>query len=145
MSVTAAITDQDGIVTNVILLNDLAEHPGAVACPAHVGIGMAIDTPAPDTTPTIEQISIVLQARVQQYMDAQARLRRWDNIRSAAIRAGYPGPYQAEGIAYATWMDACWAHCYQVLADVVAGLRLVPTEAELIAELPQLVLPQLVI
>lgn len=53
-----------------------------------------------------------------------------------ALRAGYPGPFQAEGIAFGAWMDECNAYAYQVQADVKAGLRGIPTGPELIAELP---------
>jgi hypothetical protein len=34
------------------------------------------------------------------------------------------------------WRDAVWLRCYEVLAEVQAGTRPVPTEAELIALLP---------
>lgn len=75
-------------------------------------------------------------AAVQAYMNAKAQTRSWDDIRSAALRAGYPGPFHDEGVAWATWMDACWAHCYQAMADVLAGVRTMPTTDQLIAEFP---------
>lgn len=96
---------------------------------------------AAEPTLTPEEIVARLAAAVQIHLDATARQRNYDNIRSAALRAAYPGPWQAEGIAYAQWMDACWAHAYQVQADVAAGLRTIPTASELIAELPTLELP----
>lgn len=75
---------------------------------------------------------------VQSHLDAAAQDQGYDNIRSAALRAAYPGPFHDEGVKYATWMDACWAHCFKVLADMQAGTRAIPTEDELIAELPPL-------
>ena len=44
----AAIVNDAGIVENIIVLSDLSEYPGAVACPDHVGIGMSIDAPVPE-------------------------------------------------------------------------------------------------
>lgn len=79
-----------------------------------------------------------LKARVQNHLDAAAQAKDFDNISSAALRAAYPGPFNADGVKYATWMDACWAHCYEVLAAVQAGTRAIPTGDELIAELPAL-------
>lgn len=88
-----------------------------------------------------ENIKIARETAVQSHLNAAAKARGYDDIKSAALRAGYPGPFHAEGVVYATWMDACWAHCYQVLAAVQSGSRSIPTVAELIAELPVLVLP----
>jgi hypothetical protein len=75
------------------------------------------------------------------HLHTKARERNYDSIHTAALRAGYPGPFHDEGVAYATWMDACNATAYQIMADVQAGLRAIPTGAELIAEMPALVLP----
>lgn len=90
---------------------------------------------------TPEQIIAELETAVQEHLNASAKARGYDDIKSAAIRAGYPGPFHDEGIAYATWMDSCWAHCYQVMAAVQSGTRAIPTAEELVAELPLLVLP----
>jgi hypothetical protein len=81
------------------------------------------------------------QGGMQNYMNGKAAERNYDSIQSAALRAAYPGPYHDEGVAYGTWMDTCWQHCYTVLADVQAGRRAIPTTDQLIAELPTLVLP----
>lgn len=79
---------------------------------------------------------------VQRHMDSVAAERNYDGIQSAALRAALPNsPFHAEGVAYGEWMDACWSHCYQVQADVEAGAREQPSTEELIAELPELVLP----
>ena len=80
---------------------------------------------------------------VQRHMDGVAAERNYDGIQSAALRAALPNsPFHAEGVAYGEWMDACWSHCYQVQADVEAGAREQPSTEELIAELPELVLPE---
>ena len=102
--------------------------------------GVAFTNPPPPTK-TSAQIISELETAVQSHLNAAAKTHGYDDIKSAALRAGYPGPFRDEGVAYATWMDGCWAHCYQVLAAVQAGARTIPTAADLIAELPVLVLP----
>lgn len=88
-----------------------------------------------------ENIKIAKEVAVQAHLDAAAQARGYDNIVSACSYASTANPFQNEGIAYLNWRSAVWNHCYQVLADVQAGLRAIPTTAELIAELPVLVLP----
>lgn len=83
-----------------------------------------------------------MTAAVQHHMDGVAGQRNYDGIQSAALRAALPNsPFHAEGVAYGEWMDACWSYCYQVQADVESGAREQPSTEELIAELPELVLP----
>lgn len=74
---------------------------------------------------------------IEGYYDSVAQSLRYDNRLTCALRAGYPGPFQAEGIAFATWMDECNSYGYQVIEDVKAGLRPMPTTEELISELPK--------
>lgn len=75
------------------------------------------------------------------HLNLAARARKYDSIHTASLRAAYPGPWHDEGVAFATWMDACNVAGYAVLADVEAGNRPVPTIAEYLSELPALVLP----
>lgn len=88
-----------------------------------------------------EQIEANLDRALMQHLHARAAERRYDSIHTATLRAGYPGPFQAQGVAYATWMDSCNAAAYQIMAEVKAGQRAIPTAAELLAEMPELVLP----
>ena len=46
--------------------------------------------------------------------------------------------YKAEATTMRDWRDAVWLRCYEVLAEVQAGARPVPTEAQLIALLPSI-------
>lgn len=81
-------------------------------------------------------------AELEAHYDAKARERRYDTRYTCALRAGYAGPFQAEGAAFAQWMDACNAHAYTVLAQVQAGQRPMPASPQaLIDELPALVWP----
>lgn len=88
-----------------------------------------------------EQIIARLTRAVEQYMDAVASAKGYDDRKTCTLRAGYLGPWQAEGQAFGAWMDNCWTYCYQVQANVAAGVRTIPAEAELIAELPVMIWP----
>lgn len=101
----------------------------------------ADEPPAPEPTP--EEIEAAKVALVQEHMDAAARALRYDDIKTACTYADEPSvpKFQAEGLAFRVWRSQVWAACYAILADVQSGLRGVPTDSELLAELPALELP----
>lgn len=113
----------------------------SVSGPDDCGPDEAYSETQPVLEPQPEQILASLTQAMQAHLDAEAQTRRYDNIKSAALRAGYPGPFHDEGVAAATWMDTCFALGYTILAEVQAGTRSMPTEAELIALLPPMVWP----
>lgn len=79
---------------------------------------------------------------LEAHYDARAQDRRYDNRLTCALRAGYAGPFQAEGTAFAVWMDTCNAYAYAAMAAVEAGQRAAPeTPAALVGELPVLAWP----
>lgn len=88
-----------------------------------------------------EQIQQDIEAALNAHIDSVARAKGYDSRITATLRAGYPNPWQAEGIAFGAWMDACYAKAFEIMTAVQAGTRAVPTEAELIAEMPQIVWP----
>jgi len=89
-----------------------------------------------------EQIQKEMTDAVQRHLDNTAKTRGYDGILSLASYATSTNPtFSAEGQAGVVWRDAVWAYCYQVLADVQANARAVPTEEALIAELPVMVWP----
>lgn len=93
--------------------------------------------------PTLQERAAVMLAKVDLFMDGKAKERGYDNITKAALRAALPdSPYHAEGLAYGHWMDAVYAKCYEVMAMVELNQIPEPTEAELIAMLPTLALPE---
>lgn len=115
--------------------DDVEQHGRDLFLAASSGaLGAVAEYLAPVKSP--EQLKLELTRAVQRHMDEKARLKGYDDIRSAALRAGFPGPFHDEGVIYAAWMDSCWATCYAVMAEVQAGNRPVPSEAELIAALP---------
>lgn len=104
--------------------------------------GETFDAPAPvQPDPAVVQAAKV--AMVQAHMDERARTLRYDNIANAITYADEPAvpKFQGEGQAFRAWRSLVWARCYEILAEVEAGDRDVPTDAELIAELPALELP----
>lgn len=99
---------------------------------------------------TVEQFSAIMLNRyttaLNKHLDDVAKQRRYDSRITCSLRAGYPGPFQAEGIAFATWMDTCNAAAYQIWADVRNGVRPIPVSIEaFIAELPVIEWPPSVI
>ena len=78
---------------------------------------------------------------VQEHLDTEAQTKLYDNIMSACSYASGTGTYAAEGQAALTWRIAVWEYVEQVLADVEAETRTLPTVPELIAELPVMTWP----
>ncbi len=103
------------------------------------GAPIAVDPPPP----TPEQIAAALTAAVQAHLDAAARGRGYDDIRSACTYADEPAVarFQADGKAFRAWRSRVWDRCYAILAECQAGTRPAPTAEALIAELPTVTLP----
>ena len=89
----------------------------------------------PPAPPSIEERIAAFDAALVAHLDATARERRYDNRITCALRAGYPSPFQADGIAFASWMDQCNALAYQLLAEVVAGTRPMPDSPQALIDL----------
>lgn len=76
------------------------------------------------------------------HLDATAQQRKYDNRITCMVRAGFPGPFQAEGIAFATWCDTCNQFAYTFMSEVLNGTQPMPnTQAEFIALLPEMIWP----
>jgi len=88
----------------------------------------------------LQEAAGAMQAKLTEalnsHLNATAKQRSYDDRFTCSLRAGYPGPFQAEGQVFAAWMDECNMVAYQIMSEVKRGLRPVPTEAELIASLP---------
>jgi hypothetical protein len=83
------------------------------------------------------------EAGLDAYLDSVAQQRRFRDRHSLALRAGYEGPYQAEAIVFAAWMDQCNVQAYTLLQNVIDGTATPPSSVEeLIATLPPIVWPE---
>jgi hypothetical protein len=106
------------------------------------------NTPDPIPEPTIEQIKATLETAIDQHIDQIAKYKRYGRAGiSPSVAclgyASYLNPYQAEAIAYGQWIASIWPVVNQIMADVESGTRPIPTEQELISELPEMIWPEL--
>lgn len=115
---------------------------GTVPCPSEDQIDNA------KATAQLEQTKDNLANAVQERLESAAKAEGYDSILSACSYAAYANTYQIEGQAFLSWRAACWDKCYAILAAAQQGQKynaswanVIPTEAELLAELPALVLP----
>ena len=85
------------------------------------------------------RIQAELTVAVQAHLDREAQRYGYDHCNSVCtyVDTGVPR-FDAEGKAFRQWRSAVWNTCYEILAEVLAGERGIPTEEELIAELPKL-------
>lgn len=89
-----------------------------------------------------EAIVGAVTAAVQQRLDAFARTHAYDGILSACTYATSTVPkFAAEGQYAVTARDQTWATCYQIVGEVLQGLRPMPTLDEVMSELPTLEWP----
>ena len=74
---------------------------------------------------------------IQQILDEEAQSRGYDNINSIGKYIGYDNAFRAECEALGAWAAGCWAKTYEIMADWQAGNISLPTEAEVVAALPE--------
>lgn len=93
--------------------------------------------------PTKEQIQKMLTDGVQNWMDTKVQERNYDNVHTCVGTYLYSPveKFRFEAEAVRDWVSYVWAKCYDILAQVEAGIRCIPTLEEVIAELPQLEWP----
>lgn len=131
----------DGQVAQIITVSDDGARLESLFAPDVLNQLVEYD-PRPKPPPlTVQERIAALVVAVDNHLHAAARAKGYDSIVTAALRAGYPGPFHDEGVAFATWMDACYAQCYVLLAQWQAGELTEPTAEELVAMLPTLELP----
>lgn len=90
-----------------------------------------------------EQIQAEFSGAIQKRLDDFARTRNYDGILSACTYAASAVPkFLAEGQYCVQARDTTWAAAYQILAEVQAGTRPMPTSvADIEADLPALTWP----
>ena len=107
-----AIIDEDGLSRSSCLASVLP-------------LGAEIE---PYVAPPITPADIVVG--MEKLFDTKAQSKNYDNRITCALRAGYPGPFHDEGVAFASWMDAQNAKAYTMLAQVQAGTTPMPATVE---------------
>lgn len=79
---------------------------------------------------------------MQAHLDQTAQTRGYDGILSLCSYAtSQNARFGPEGQAGVTFRDAVWAYGYQIIDEIQAGTRPVPTAAEPVAALPSIVWP----
>lgn len=92
--------------------------------------------------PTPEEQLEAFTAAIQAHLDNFARTRNYDGIMSAATYATSTVPkFRAEGQYAVEARDLTWAKGYEIMDEVMAGQKPMPTLNEVIAELPELKWP----
>jgi hypothetical protein len=97
----------------------------------------------PKPVPTPEQIQDEIMTATQQRLDTFAKTRLYDGVLSLCTYATSPNPkFQAEGQYGVEARDATWATLYEIMEEVQAGTRPMPSGyADIESELPPLVWP----
>lgn len=84
-----------------------------------------------------EEVITRLEGALDKHLDAVAKSYRYESIRTMVTYATSEHPvFGNEGKAAVAFRDAVYAYGIQCISDVQNELREIPTEAELIAELP---------
>lgn len=131
-----ALVDQNDAILRYQEFDDKPDDP--------VGKGWVWrEAPMEQHVDTPEVIKARLIMLVQRHLDEAAQAMHYDDIKSAVTYADEPSvaKFQNEGRAFRVWRSLVWAYCYDVMAEVEAGTRAIPSSEELIAELPALVMP----
>jgi hypothetical protein len=101
------------------------------------GVPELIDPPAP----TPSEIVSAQESVVRAYLNAGAAQRHYDSITTVcSYSTSTNAVFKADADACIPWRDACWEH-YLIYVQTVAAGAPVWTDAELIADLPVLVWP----
>lgn len=92
----------------------------------------------PPHVPTEEEIQKMLTDGVQSYMDTKVRERNYDNVHTCVGTYLYSpiDKFRIEAEHVKDWVSYVWEKCYEMLAEVKAGKREIPSLEEVINELP---------
>jgi hypothetical protein len=139
---------ESGVVANIVIADsEFGASQGWVPADAEVSIGWLYDgqafTPAPPVVKTPEEVQADIVAATQARLDAFARTRSYDDIKSASTYAGCSVPkFNTEGSYCQDRRAETWAKLYEMLDEVNAGTRPMPSSfADVEPELPALAWP----
>lgn len=87
----------------------------------------------------VEDLQAKYTRLVQDYMDKAVQARGYDDVFTCISYINSTDEtFKREANIVLAWRDKVWRMCYDILAEVKAGSRAVPTISELLAELPKL-------
>lgn len=87
----------------------------------------------------VEDLQAKYTRLVQDYMDKAVQARGYDDVFTCISYVDSTDEiFKREANIVLAWRDKVWRLCYDVLAEVNAGKRAVPSESELLAMLPKL-------
>jgi hypothetical protein len=137
------------ILNNKIIQIEKNEFPVSlplywVECPDETTTSWSYDGDETFTEPLIEpetpeQIIKRLESALDAHLDAVANSYRYESIRTMVTYALSTNPqFAAEGNAGLQFRDAVYSIGIEIIAEVQAGNREIPTESELIALMPKI-------
>lgn len=95
----------------------------------------------PPVEPSPADMVVMLTGALQSEMDTRARVRGYDDIKTAITYRGDPNPkFAAEAEALFVWRSAVWTQAYAHLALVQMGQAELPTIEEAIEMMPPLLI-----
>ncbi|MFB1009096.1 MAG: hypothetical protein QMB85_08430 [Sulfurospirillum sp.] len=100
-------------------------------------IGDREATPEEIAAYMLSQAENEYKQKIQDHLDAKAKLKGYDNILSACSYASVPNDFQAESQAFVVWRASVWSYGYTQLSLIKSGGRALPSIEEFIAELPK--------
>lgn len=105
--------------------------------PLQAGQAWVVTDPTP---PSQSEVIAQYERALDNHLDSVAKQYRYNDRFTFALRAGYPGPYHDEAVAFAAWMDTCNVQAFTLLSEVQAGNATMPTIEGFIESLPVFVL-----
>lgn len=86
-----------------------------------------------------EQVISRLERAVDRYLDEQAQSLRYESIKTIVTYRDDENPkFKVEGVAGYKLRSAVYTKSISIMDEVIAGNRPIPTESELLAEMPKI-------
>ncbi len=85
----------------------------------------------------LDEIQASYESAIQSHLDSTAQSRGYDNMISACSYASGTHPkFSVEGRDCLAWRSSVWETAFQIMTDVRAGTRPLPTIEQVMTELP---------
>lgn len=137
---------KNGIVINIALCDPTKLPKGAVKIPSNSTVevgdiyhGYHFSKPEK----TLDDMKAEGVQIAQDLLDGTAQAWGYDNIFTACTYADEDSVelFQKEGKALRAWRSLVWAACYQIIGEIQAGVRPIPTTEQFLGLLPTVIRP----